>query len=76
MQAGVPIVPIVVRNAGELMRPNALFMAPGRLDVRVLEPISTDDWTVDDLEERVAEVRQLYIEAMSSWPRYIPHDDD
>ena len=51
-------------------------MAPGRLDVRVLEPISTDDWTVDDLEERVAEVRQLYIEAMSSWPRYIPHDDD
>ena len=34
MQAEVPLVPIVIRNAGELMRPDAPFMAPGRLDVR------------------------------------------
>ncbi|MFI0433128.1 MAG: HAD-IB family hydrolase [Candidatus Nanopelagicales bacterium] len=71
MQAGVPIVPIVIRNAGELMRPKAYFMAPGRLDVRVLPPIDTSDWSVDDLDEHVAEVRQMYIDAMTSWPVYV-----
>ena len=76
MQAGVPLVPIVIRNAGELMRPHAVFMAPGRLDVKVLPPIPTTDWTLDNLDEKVDEVRTLYIEAMASWPRYVEPIDD
>ena len=76
MQAGVPIVPIVIRNAGELMRPHALFMAPGRLDVRVLPPIDPSGWTPEILDDKVTEVRQLYIDAMASWPRYIEPEDD
>ena len=76
MSAGVPIVPIVIRNAGELMRPHALFMAPGRLDVRVLPPIDPSGWTPEILDDKVTEVRQLYIDAMASWPRYIEPEDD
>ena len=38
MQAGVPIVPIVIRNAGELMWRNSFWLRPGTVDVRVLEP--------------------------------------
>jgi putative phosphoserine phosphatase / 1-acylglycerol-3-phosphate O-acyltransferase len=67
MQAKVPIVPIVIRNAGELMRPHALFMAPGRLDVKVLEPIDTSEWTTAGLDTHIAEVRQRYLDAMVSW---------
>lgn len=67
MQAKVPIVPIVIRNAGELMRPHALFMAPGRLDVKVLEPIDTSSWTTAGLDRHIAEVRQRYLDAMISW---------
>ena len=76
MQAGVPLVPIVIRNAGELMRPHAVFMAPGRLDVKVLEPIETADWDPANLDEHVDAVRDLYVEAMSSWPRYVEPVDE
>lgn len=76
MQAGVPLVPIVIRNAGELMRPHAVFMAPGRLDVKVLEPIETADWDPANLDDHVDEVRNLYVEAMASWPRYVEPVDE
>ena len=69
MQARVPIVPIVIRNAGELMRPHALFMTPGELDVKVLEPIDTSSWTTAGLDVHIAEVRQKYLDAMSDWGR-------
>lgn len=68
MQAGVPIVPIVIRNAGELMWRGATFMNEGTVDVAVLEPIPTHDWTLDDLEKRIAEVRQLYVDTLDDWP--------
>ena len=71
MQAKVPIVPIVIRNAGELMRPHALFMTPGRLDVKVLEPIDTSSWTTAGLDVHIAEVRQQYLDAMSDWSRTV-----
>lgn len=68
LQAGVPIVPIVIRNAGQLMGRSAKVMRSGVIDVAVLEPIPTDDWTVDDLDGRVAEVRQRYVDTLDSWP--------
>ncbi len=76
MQAGVPIVPIVIRNAGELMRPHAVLMSPGRLDVKVLDPIDTSGWDVKDLDEHVEHVRNLYIDAMASWPRFVEPVDE
>lgn len=76
LQAGVPLVPIVIRNAGELMRPHAIFMAPGRLDVKVLPPVDTSDWTVEEIDRHVDEVRNMYIEAMASWPRYVEPTDE
>jgi putative phosphoserine phosphatase / 1-acylglycerol-3-phosphate O-acyltransferase len=51
MQARVPIVPIVIRNAGELMWRRSMIINPGTVDVAVLEPISTDGWTVDTLDD-------------------------
>jgi putative phosphoserine phosphatase/1-acylglycerol-3-phosphate O-acyltransferase len=35
----------------------------------VLEPIPTDDWTVKELDDRVADVRQLYLDTLGRWPR-------
>ena len=68
MQARVPIVPIVIRNAGELMWRRSMVINPGTVDVAVLEPIPTDDWTVDDLDTRVGEVRQLFVDTLEDWP--------
>jgi putative phosphoserine phosphatase/1-acylglycerol-3-phosphate O-acyltransferase len=60
MQAGVPIVPIVVRNAGELMWRGSNVVRSGTVDVVVLPPVSTDGWRVGDLDGRIAEIRDAY----------------
>jgi len=69
MQAGVPLVPIVLRNTGDLLWKESLVVRPGKVDVAVLPPISVDGWTVQELDRRVAEVRQLYVDTLESWPR-------
>jgi putative phosphoserine phosphatase / 1-acylglycerol-3-phosphate O-acyltransferase len=68
MQAGVPMVPIVIRNAGELMWRRSMVINPGTVDVAVLEPIPAGHWTVEDLDARVAEVRQLFVDTLDNWP--------
>jgi putative phosphoserine phosphatase/1-acylglycerol-3-phosphate O-acyltransferase len=68
MAADLPIVPIVVRNAEVIGGHNAYALHPGTVDVAVLEPISVKDWKVEELGERVEEVRQLYVDTLASWP--------
>lgn len=68
MAAGVPVVPIIMRNAGELMRPHSFVISNGTLDVAVLDPISTADWDHDNLDEHITRVRHLYLDTMAHWP--------
>jgi putative phosphoserine phosphatase/1-acylglycerol-3-phosphate O-acyltransferase len=67
MQAGVPIVPVVIRNAGEMMSRNSLTMRPGKVQVAVLPAIDVSKWEVDTLDTHVAEVRQLYLTTLENW---------
>jgi putative phosphoserine phosphatase / 1-acylglycerol-3-phosphate O-acyltransferase len=60
MQAGVPIVPIVIRNAGELMWRGSSVVRAGTVDVAVLPPVPTSDWRADDLDRRVDAIRRAY----------------
>jgi 1-acyl-sn-glycerol-3-phosphate acyltransferase len=69
MQAGVPVVPIVMRNCGEIMAPHSMVIHPGTVDVAVLPPVPTDDWTTDSLDEHIAQVRQMYLDTLADWPR-------
>ena len=68
MAAGVPIVPIVIRNAEVIADRNSSTFNPGSVDVAVFPPIPTDDWTTENLTERIAEVRQLYLDTLRDWP--------
>ena len=45
MAAGIPIVPIVIRNAEIIAARNSTTMNPGTVDVAVFPPISVSDWT-------------------------------
>jgi putative phosphoserine phosphatase / 1-acylglycerol-3-phosphate O-acyltransferase len=67
-QAGVPIVPIVIRNAGEIMWRNARTVRAGTVEVVVHPPISTDGWTAADIDDAVHSVRQLYVDTLDHWP--------
>ncbi len=68
MQAGVPIVPIVIRNAGELMWRNARTARTGTVEVLVHEPIPTTGWTKADLDAAVEQVQKLYEDTLEEWP--------
>jgi putative phosphoserine phosphatase/1-acylglycerol-3-phosphate O-acyltransferase len=68
MQAGVPIVPIVLRNADVLGTASATMMRPGVVEMAVLPAVSTKGWTVATLSRHVAEVHQLYVDALRDWP--------
>lgn len=68
MAAGVPLVPIVIRNAEVIAERNSSTFNPGTVDVAVFPPISVDDWTSENLSERIAEVRQLYLDTLKDWP--------
>jgi putative phosphoserine phosphatase/1-acylglycerol-3-phosphate O-acyltransferase len=72
LQAGVPMVPIVIRNSGEVMWARSNVVRPGTVQVRVLPPVSTRGWSAEDLDARVAEVRQMFLDALASWPLLKP----
>jgi putative phosphoserine phosphatase/1-acylglycerol-3-phosphate O-acyltransferase len=38
------------------------------VDIVVYPPLSVADWTLDDLPERIDEVRQLYLDTLKDWP--------
>jgi putative phosphoserine phosphatase / 1-acylglycerol-3-phosphate O-acyltransferase len=68
MAAGVPLVPIVIRNAEVIAERNSSTFNAGKVDVAVFPPISVDDWTTENLSERISEVRQLYLDTLKDWP--------
>ena len=49
MAAGVPLVPIVIRNAEVIAERNSSTFNPGSVDVAVFPPIPVDDWTTENL---------------------------
>jgi putative phosphoserine phosphatase / 1-acylglycerol-3-phosphate O-acyltransferase len=68
MAAGIPIVPIVIRNAERVAARDANTLNPGTVDIAVFPPISTDGWTTRTLARRIASIRQLYIDTLAHWP--------
>jgi len=68
MAAGIPIVPIVIRNAETIAHTKGNSLHPGTVDVTVLPPISVADWTRENLDERIEEVRGQFRETLQNWP--------
>lgn len=68
MSAGIPIVPIVIRNAEHVAARNAKMLNPGTVEIAVFPPIPTDDWTTRTLPRRIAAIRQLYVDTLADWP--------
>jgi putative phosphoserine phosphatase/1-acylglycerol-3-phosphate O-acyltransferase len=67
MQGRVPIVPIVIRNAGDLQWRGSRLIQSGQIDVAVLPPIGVEEWTRANLDDKVAGVRSLFIDALDGW---------
>ncbi len=68
MSAGLPIIPIIFRNADDVAGRESATIVPGTVDVAVLPPIDVTDWTLDDLDERIAGVRRQFVDTLEHWP--------
>ena len=64
IQAGVPIVPIVIQNSSDIMPKGEMIYRPATVEVEVLPPIDTSGWSVETIDEHVASVRNMYLEAL------------
>ena len=64
MQAGVPIVPIVIQNSSDVQPKGDMLYHPGTVNVEVLPPVETSDWSVETINEHVAQVRGMYLRAL------------
>ena len=68
MQAGVPVVPIVMRNVGEVMWRGAQTLRPGTIEACVLDPVDTSAWSAKTVAEHAEEVRELFVQTLENWP--------
>ena len=68
MQAGVPLVPIVIRNAGDLMWRGSFFTRSGTVEVAVLPPVETKGWKADAIDRHVEEMERAYRDTLDDWP--------
>ena len=64
MQAGVPIVPIVIHNSVDVMPKGSVIYHPATVDVEVLPPVDTTGWSAENIETHVEDVRQMYLRAL------------
>jgi len=64
MQAGVPIVPIVIHNATDVAPKNEFVMRPATVRVTVLPPVDTSAWRVATMADHVREVRGMFLRAL------------
>ena len=55
-----------MRNTGELAWRRVDDHHPGHGRRRRARTHPTDDWTVDDLDERIAEVRQQFVDTLDA----------
>lgn len=68
MQAQVPVVPVVIRNAGEMLWKHSTLLRSGTVDVAVLDPIDVSEWRVSDLDTHITAVEDLYRKTLTDWP--------
>jgi 1-acyl-sn-glycerol-3-phosphate acyltransferase len=64
----LPIIPVVVHNAARVWPRGKLRFNPGPVDVEVLQSISTEGWSVENIDAQVDEVRSVFVERLAAGP--------
>ena len=68
IEAQVPVVPVVIRNAGEILWRASLVARPGTVDVAVLPPVPTGGLGPEDVDDLCDRVRGQFLATLDDWP--------
>lgn len=77
IQAGVPIVPVVIHNSVDVAPKNDFVLRAATVKVDVLPPVDTSKWKAATIDQHVEDVRKLYLKALGQSGRetnVIAHD--
>lgn len=64
MQAKVPIVPIIIKNAHDVMPKGSNLIKPSIVEVVVLPAIKTNRWKKETIDKHIKSVRDLYLKEL------------
>jgi len=64
LQAGVPIVPIVIHNAIDVAPRGQYVLRPATVKVTVLPAVDTSQWKATTMNKHVDEVRDMFLEEL------------
>lgn len=72
MQAGVPVLPIVIHNAIDIQPKGQFAYRPGKLEIEVLPPVETSGWKRENLDTHIAEVRNMFLTTLGYEAEPVP----
>lgn len=61
MQAGAPIIPVVIHNAIDIQPKGQFAYRSGAVDIDILPPVDTTTWTKDSLDQHITDVRNMFL---------------
>ena len=64
IQSGIPIVPVVIHNSGDISPKGDKIFRSGTVHVDVLPAIETKEWSVARIDEHIAEVRNAFLRTL------------
>lgn len=64
MATGLPVVPVVVAGAQKAWRHGSWRIHPTDLKISVLNPIPTNDWTAENLDQKIRMVHDIMEDAL------------
>jgi putative phosphoserine phosphatase/1-acylglycerol-3-phosphate O-acyltransferase len=67
MENKLNIVPIVIKNSHDIMPKGSNIINPGIIDITILNAISTENWNNDNLNEKIKDVRTLFLKELGQY---------
>lgn len=61
MEAGVPLVPIILRNAADAMPNGGTLFRATAIEIKVLPPVSTKSWTKANMGRNIEKIRNEFL---------------
>jgi 1-acyl-sn-glycerol-3-phosphate acyltransferase len=59
MDAGLPILPVTVRNSRQILPSDSLDLTPGEVEVHVHPAVDLAGCTLEDLDDIISRVREI-----------------
>ena len=64
LATGLPVVPVIVHGAHKVWPAKTMQFYPGEVKVEVLDPIKTNNWTKETIDEHIEEVKGFMAKAL------------